>query len=87
MLFIFYIKIGTITIHNMDIQEEIKKMRTFKYASNYQILYSLFNGNENDYIVNWEIEKAIKCKFSRVINKQVFNFLLFVNYIIFNIFS
>jgi len=44
-------------------KEEIKKMRTFKYASNYQILYSLFNGNENDYIVNWEIEKAIKSYF------------------------
>jgi len=44
-------------------KEEIKKMRTFKYASNYQILYSLFNGNDNDYIVNWEIEKAIKSYF------------------------
>jgi len=43
--------------------EEIKKMRTFKYASNYQILYSLFNGNVNDYIVNWEIEKSIKSYF------------------------
>ncbi|OUM64564.1 hypothetical protein PIROE2DRAFT_51247 [Piromyces sp. E2] len=46
-----------------DPNEEIKKMRTFKYASNYQILYSLFNGNINDYIVNWEIEKAIKSYF------------------------
>ncbi|ORX41464.1 hypothetical protein BCR36DRAFT_407506 [Piromyces finnis] len=45
-------------------KEEIKKMRTFKYASNYQILYSLFNGNVNDYIVNWDIEKAIKSYFS-----------------------
>jgi len=44
-------------------KEEIKKMRTFKYASNYQILYSLFNGNVNDYIVNWEIEKSIKSYF------------------------
>jgi len=44
-------------------KEEIKKMRTFKYASNYQILYSLFNGNVNDYIVNWEIEKALKSYF------------------------
>ncbi|KAG4105332.1 hypothetical protein H8356DRAFT_1634353 [Neocallimastix lanati (nom. inval.)] len=44
-------------------KEEIKKMRTFKYASKYQILYSLFNGNVNDYMVNWEIEKSIKSYF------------------------
>ncbi|ORX84479.1 hypothetical protein BCR32DRAFT_266273 [Anaeromyces robustus] len=44
-------------------KEEIRKMRTFKYASNYQILYSLFNGNVNDYTVNWEIEKSIKSYF------------------------
>jgi len=47
-------------------KEEIKKMRTFKYASKYQILYSLFNGNVNDYMVNWEIEKSIKCNFNNI---------------------
>lgn len=44
-------------------KEEIRKMRTFKYSSNYQILFSLFNGNINDYIVNWDIEKSIKSYF------------------------
>lgn len=40
-------------------KEEIEKMRAFKYAPNYQLIYSLFNGNLHNFIVNWDIDQAI----------------------------
>ncbi|CAG8467974.1 2534_t:CDS:2 [Funneliformis mosseae] len=42
-----------------DSKVEVDSMRTMKYSPQYQVTFSLMNGDPSNLLVNWDIEKAV----------------------------
>ncbi|RIA87016.1 phosphatidylinositol-glycan biosynthesis class S protein [Glomus cerebriforme] len=42
-----------------DSKVELDSMRTMKYSSQYQVTFSLMNGDPSNLLVNWDIEEAV----------------------------
>jgi phosphatidylinositol glycan class S len=48
---------------------ELDSMRTMKYSSQYQVTFSLMNGDPSDLLVNWNIEEAVNKYLQLFVNK------------------
>ncbi|GBC08692.1 hypothetical protein RclHR1_08300008 [Rhizophagus clarus] len=48
---------------------ELDSMRTMKYSPQYQVTFSLMNGDPSDLLVNWDIEEAVDKYLQFFVNK------------------
>lgn len=48
---------------------ELDSMRTMKYSPQYQVTFSLMNGDPSDLLVNWDIEEAVNKYLQLFVNK------------------